>query len=241
MKKRTLLFVLIIIIGLTMLTYANEKPRVGVLRFTNTVAGTGFWVWNPKVASELQDMLISELASTHAFQVLERKEIGAVLNEQDFSASGRVSKSTLVKMGKIKGAKYLIAGTVTAFEMNQKTGGHIRFKGISLGGKKIKVYIAVDVKVIDTETGEIVDTRTIEAKAKGSAISAGLSLNDFNIGGNEAKKTPVGKAIRACIVYISEYLKCSLAKVHYPKCMKKWDKMEKKRRKKTKESIDLDL
>jgi curli biogenesis system outer membrane secretion channel CsgG len=241
MRKKIVLLTLIIFFSVVLLTYASEKPRLGVLRFTNSVAGNSFWAWNPKVARNLQDMLISELASTHAFQVLERKEIGAVLTEQDLSASGRVSKSTLVKMGKIKGAKYLIAGTVSAFEMSQSTGGKVRFKGISLGGKKTKVYIAVDVKVIDTETGEIVDTRTIEAKAKGTKIGAGLSLRNFDIGGSQAKKTPVGKAIRACIVYISEYLKCSLAKVHYPRCMKKWDKMEKKRREKTKNAIDLDM
>ncbi len=241
MRKRFVLLTLVIFFSIVMLTYAGEKPRIGVLRFTNTVAGNSFWAWNPKVATDLQDMLISELASTHAFQVLERKEIGAILTEQDLSASGKVSKSTLVKMGKIKGAQYLIAGTVSAFEMSQSTGGRIRFKGISLGGRKTKVYIAIDIKVIDTETGEIIDTRTIEAKAKGTKIGAGLSLRNFDIGGTEAKKTPVGKAIRACIIYISEYLKCSLAKVHYPRCMKKWDKMEKKRREKTKGSIDLDI
>jgi len=217
-----------------------EGPRIGVLRFTNRVAGTSFWRWNNTVATELQDMLIAELYSTKAFSVLERKEIGAVLSEQDLSASGRVSQSTLVKMKRIKGAKYLIAGTVTAFEMSQSTGGKVRFKGLSLGGKKSKAYIAVDVKVIDSETGEIADARTIEARAKGSAVGAGLSLRNFGISGDKAKKTPVGKAIRACIVYISEYLKCSLAKVKYPKCMKKWDKMEEKRREKTKSAIDLD-
>ncbi len=241
MKKKILVFVLVLFVGSIVMLYSNEKPRVGVLRFTNTVAGTGFWVWNPKVASDLQDMLISELQSTGAFQVLERKEINAVLSEQDLSASGRVSKETLVKMKKIKGAQYLIAGTVSAFEMSSSTGGGISFKGVSLRGKKTKVYIAIDVKVIDAETGEIVDTRTIEAKAKGTSIGAGLTISDLSLTGGEAKKTPVGKAIRACIIYISEYLKCSLAKVHYPKCMKKWNKMEKKRRKKTKESIELDL
>jgi len=240
MKKKVLLFMLVAIFALATLTYGQEKPRIGVLRFTNTVAGTSFWAWNNKVATELQDMLISELYSTKAFHVLERKEISAVLSEQDLSASGRVSKSTLVKMGKIKGAKYLIAGTVSAFEMSQKTGGKIRFKGLKLGGKKSKAYIAVDVKVIDTETGEIIDARTIEAKAKGSAIGAGLSLRNFDIGGSHAKKTPVGKAIRACIVYISEYLECSLAKIHHPKCMKRWDRMDEKRREKTKKSISLD-
>lgn len=240
MKKKVLLFALVAIFALAALTYGQEKPRIGVLRFTNTVAGTSFWAWNNKVATELQDMLISELYSTKAFHVLERKEISAVLSEQDLSASGRVSQSTRVKMGKIKGAKYLIAGTVSAFEMSQKTGGKVRFKGLRLGGKKTKAYIAVDVKVINTETGEIIDARTIEAKAKGSAIGAGLSLRNFDIGGSEAKKTPVGKAIRACIVYISEYLECSLAKIRHPKCMKRWDKMDEKRREKTKKSISLD-
>jgi len=241
MKKTVIILTILILLGSLSVNLLAEKPRLGVLRFTNTVAGTSFWRWNNKVATDLQDMLISELFSTRAFQVLERKEIGAVFSEQDLSASGRVSKRTLVKMRRIKGAKYLIAGTVSAFEKTSSTGGKIRFKGISLGGSKTKAYIAVDVKVIDSETGEIIDARTIEAKAKGKAIGAGLSLRNFSIGGADAKKTPVGKAIRACIVYISEYLKCSLGKVKYPRCMKRWDRMEAKRRKKTKDSIDLDL
>ncbi len=33
----------------------------------------------------------------------------------------------------------------------------VRLKGLKLGGKKGKTYIAVDVKVVDTETGEVVD------------------------------------------------------------------------------------
>ncbi|MEN8154399.1 MAG: CsgG/HfaB family protein [Acidobacteriota bacterium] len=241
MKKIIILLMMIVIMGAFATELAAEKPRLGVLRFTNTVAGTSFWRWNNKVATDLQDMLISELFSTKAFSVLERNEIGAVLSEQDLSASGRVSSRTLVKMKKIKGAKYLIAGTVSSFEQSAGKSGKIRFKGLSLGGSKIKTYIAVDVKVIDAETGEIVDTRTIEANAKGKAIGAGLSLRNFSVGGTDAKKTPVGKAIRACIIYISKYLKCSLGKVKYPNCMKKWDKMEAKRQKKTQDSIDLDI
>ncbi|MEN8223587.1 MAG: CsgG/HfaB family protein [Acidobacteriota bacterium] len=240
MKKIMIIIIVLLILGPMMNTFAADKPRLGVLRFTNTVAGTSFWRWNNTVATELQDMLTAELYSTKAFSVLERNEIGAILSEQDLSRSGRVSNSTLVKMKKIKGAQYLIAGTVTAFEMSQAKGGKVRFKGLSLGGKKSKAYIAVDVKVIDAETGEIVDARTIEAKAKGSAVGAGLSLRNFDISGGKAKKTPVGKAIRACIIYISEYLKCSLAKVKHPRCMKKWDKMEAKRRDKTMGAIDLD-
>ncbi len=238
MKKITMIFVLVVLItGLSSL-YAQEKPRLGVLRFTNQVAGL-YW-WHSSVASELQDMLASELVSTRAFQVLERKEIDAVMGEQDLSASGRVDKSTLVKMKKIKGAKYLVAATVAAFEQSEAKGGKVRFKGLSLGGSKDKTYIAVDLKVIDSETGEIVDARTIEASAKGSGIGVGLDVRNFSVGGEQAKKTPVGKAIRACIVYISEYLSCSLVDGLDAPCMDKWNKMDSKRREKTKSSIDLD-
>jgi curli biogenesis system outer membrane secretion channel CsgG len=238
MKRSILLFVLVVFVLSLGNIYAQEKPRIGVLRFTNQVAGL-YW-WRSTVASELQDLLASELVSTRAFQVLERKEINAVLSEQDLSASGRVSKSTLVKMRKIKGAKYMIAGTVAAFEKTSAKGGKVGYKGFSIGGKKEKTYIAVDVKVIDAETGEIVDARTIEATIKAKAIGASARVKGFSVAGAKAKKTPTGKAIRACIVYISEYLSCSLVKGKDHSCMKKWDKMEAKRREKTKSAIDLE-
>jgi curli biogenesis system outer membrane secretion channel CsgG len=239
--KKLLLSFLAVALLMTLFTQplaAADKIRIGVLRFTNqTAAG---W-WNSQVASELSDMLASELVSTKAFSVLERKEIDAVLNEQDLSASDRVSSKTKVQMKKLKGAQYLIAGTVSAYE-DDVAGkkGAIAFKGISLGGGKNKAYIAVDMKVIDTETGEIVDARTIEANAKGSALGAGLSLRNFSVGGESYKKTPTGKAIRACIVYIAEYLECSMVKGKDDNCMEKWDEMDTKRKEKTKDSISLD-
>ncbi len=239
--KKLLLSFLAVALLLTLVSQplaAKEKIRLGVLRFTNqTAAG---W-WSGSVASDLQDMLASELVSTKAFSVLERKEIDAVLGEQDLSASGRVSSKTKVQMKKLKGAQYLVAATVSAYEENTsgKKGG-VRFKGLSLGGGKDKAYIAVDLKVIDTETGEITDARTIEASAKGSALGAGLSIRNFSVGGESYKKTPTGKAIRACILYIAEYLECSMVEGEDADCMDKFNEMDEKRKEKTKDSIDLD-
>jgi curli biogenesis system outer membrane secretion channel CsgG len=241
MKKIT-----VILIGMLMITsgmlISQEKPRLGVLRFTNQVGNLPWWTGTSRVGRELADMLSSELVSTNAFQVLERKEIDAVLTEQDFAASGRVSPATRAKMGQIKGAKYLVAGSVAAYESGVKgVGGGVRIKGVSLGGKKEKAYLAVDIKVIDTDTGEIVDARTIEATTKGSALGANVHLRggiSFGAGGHQ--KTAVGKAIRACIVYISEYLECSLVEGKDSPCMDKWNKMDEKRREKTKSAIDID-
>ena len=239
--KKLLLSFLAVALLLTLVSQplaAKDKIRLGVLRFTNqTAAG---W-WSGSVASDLQDMLASELVSTKAFSVLERKEIDAVLGEQDLSASDRVSSKTKVQMKKLKGAQYLVAATVSAYEDNASAKkGAVRFKGLSLGGGKDKAYIAVDLKVIDTETGEITDARTIEASAKGSALGAGLSLRNFSVGGESYKKTPTGKAIRACILYIAEYLECSMVEGEDADCMDKFNEMDEKRKEKTKDSIDLD-
>jgi curli biogenesis system outer membrane secretion channel CsgG len=219
------------------LAVAQEKPRIGVLRFTNeTSAG---W-WSASVGSELSDMLASELASLRAFQVLDRKDIDAVLGEQNFGDTGRLDPATKAKVGKIKGAKYLVAGTVSSYEESTKGGGAgISVGGLSLGGSKEKTYVAVDLKVVDTETGEIVDARTIEAEAKGIGVEAGLRIKGVSLRGGGFEKTPAGKAIRACVVYISEYLECSLVRGQDASCMKKWDKMDEDRRARTKGSVDI--
>jgi curli biogenesis system outer membrane secretion channel CsgG len=216
---------------------AQDKPRLGVLRFTNhTSAG---W-WSASVGEELSDMLASELVSTGAFDVLERKEIDAVLGEQDLGESGRIDPATKAKIGKIKGAEYLVAATVSSYEEGTSGGGAgVRVGGLSLGGKKDRTYIAVDLKVIDTTTGAIADARTIEAESKGSGFGAGVNLRGISLAGDTFKRTPAGKAIRACIIYMSEYLDCSLVQGKDASCMKKWDEMDRKRRQKTKGAIDI--
>ena len=238
MKKIILVALLSVAIFTVSQALAQEKPRLGVLRFTNdTRAG---W-WGGSVGRDLQDMLVSELASMKSFQVLERKELEAVLGEQDLGASGRVDRNTAAKIGKIKGAKYLVASTVSAYEEGTSgQRGGISIGIISLGGKKATAYMAVDLKVIDTTTGEVIDARTVEAtsESKGSSMGFNIPYVSGNLGKEE--KTPAGKAIRGCIMEIAEYLQCSLTKGKDSDCMREYEAKERSRREKTKKSIKLD-
>ena len=241
MKKAIVVIGLLAVLGSAFVVAGRaagqEKPRIGVLRFTNqTSAG---W-WSASVGSELSDMLTSELVSTRSFQVLERKEIDAVIGEQDLGASGRIDPATKAAIGKIKGAKYLVAGTVSSYEEGTSgQHGGVSIGGLSLGGKQQKTYVAVDVKVVDTETGEIVDTRTIEGEASGSGLGGSVSIGGISLHGGGFDKTPAGKAIRGCIIYISDYLECSLVRGKDDRCMKKWDDMDKARRERTRGAIDI--
>jgi curli biogenesis system outer membrane secretion channel CsgG len=215
---------------------AQGKPTIGVAEFKNE-SGAGWW--RGGVGWELAGMLSNELAATGAFKIVERSKLESVLEEQNLAASGRVKAGTGARIGQLTGAQYLIMGTVTAYEEDvASTGGGISFKGISLGGKKENAYLAVDIRVVNTETGEVDFVRTIEGNAKGGGMSVGISRGGFGGALASEKSTPAGKAIRAAVVLTSDYLECVM--VDRNGCESKFQAADDRRRAKTRESLDLD-
>lgn len=213
-----------------------DKPVMGVAEFRNNTSA--YW-WGGGVGWELSGMLTNELAATDAFTMVERSKLESVLREQDLADYGRVSKDTGAKIGQLTGAQYLVLGTVSAFERDvADTRGGVGFRGIRVGGKKEDAYIAVDLRVVDSTTGEIKFVRTVEARTSAKGINLGLYRGGF--GGNLSKesKTPTGKAIRAVIVEIADYLECAMVK--QDGCMAEFDAKESKRRESLKEGIKLD-
>ncbi|HEX7708473.1 MAG TPA: CsgG/HfaB family protein [Thermoanaerobaculia bacterium] len=234
MKLRIVSAVLLMLASTAL--FAASKPSLGVAEFTNDTNAS--W-WYSDVGRDLSGMLTNELAGTGQFKVVERSKLEGVLDEQDLAASGRMNKATGAKIGKLTGAQYLVYATVTAFDTKTAgTGGGVSFRGVSVGGKKEEAYIAVDLRVVDTTTGEIAYTRTIEARASSGGVNVGLYRGGF--GGNLGKyeNTPTGKAIRAMIMEISEYLGCAM--VDQDDCLQEYQAKEKSRRDKTKKSIKLD-
>jgi curli biogenesis system outer membrane secretion channel CsgG len=216
--------------------HAASKPVVGIAEFKKSVSVN--W-WGGQVGRDMADMLANELMGTKKFRVVERQKLNAVIAEQDLAASGRIKRGTGAKTGELTGARYLITGTVSSYEEDvADTGGGLSFKGISLGGSKGKAYIAIDLRVIDSSTGEVVDSRTVEANSS----KGGLRLGFFKggLGGNfkTKKKTPAMKAVRAVIIEITDYLACSM--VEKDGCLSDYDAKESRRRAKTKGSISLE-
>lgn len=213
-----------------------DKPVMGVAEFHNT---SGAAWWRGGVGWELSGMLTNELANTKKFRVVERSTLEPVLREQNLAADGRVSKGTGAAVGNITGAQYLVMGTVSAFEENVAgTGGGISISGISIGGNKKEAYIAVDLRVVDTTTAEIAFNRTVEARSGGFGVNLGLFKSGFGGALKNEKKTPAGKAIRAVLVEISDYLTCAM--VTQGDCMAEFDAKEAKRKESLKNTIKLD-
>jgi curli biogenesis system outer membrane secretion channel CsgG len=217
-------------------TASAQKPVLGVAEFRNqTAAG---W-WRGGVGWELSGMLSNELAGTEKFRVVERSKLEAVLREQDLGASGRVRQGTSAKIGQLTGAQYLVLGTVSAYEeKTQGTGGGISIGGFSVGGRSDEAYIAVDLRVVNASTGELDFTRTVEARSGGFGLSLGAYRGGFGGNLSQYENTPAGKAIRAVLMEISEYLGCVM--VDKDSCVAEYKEKEQKRRDKTKSSIKLE-
>lgn len=236
-RKTVVMFFVIAVLSCLLAPSAMAgKPSVAVSEFTNdTSAG---W-WGSGVGEDLAAMLSNELSSGGKLKVLERKNMDAVLSEQDLAETGRINKKTAAKVGQITGAQYLIMGTVSSFEEDtSSTGGGISIGPITLGGQTSDAYVAIDLRVIDTTTGEVAYSRTIEGRASSSGVDVGAY---FDIAGGSLgsqKRTPAGKAIRACLVECAEYLECVM--VDQDGCEAEYQGKEKRRREKTKSAISLD-
>lgn len=215
---------------------AKDRPILAVAEFKNQ-SGAGWW--RGGVGWELAGMLSNELGSTGDFRLVERSKLESVIAEQNLAASGRIAEGQGAQMGQLAGAEYIVLGTVTAYEESTKSsGGGLSFKGFSVGGKSSEAYLAVDVRVVDANTGIIEYVRTIEGTSKGSGISFGAYRGGFGGALATESKTPAGKAIRAALMEITDYLGCVM--VDQGRCMDEYDAKEDRRRDRTKSALDLD-
>ena len=196
--------------------YDGPKARLAVGQFQDKTAKggwTGGWFgmygleWR-QIGDGMRDMLTTALFNSNRFIVLEREQLDEVLREQDLGDTGRVKKGTEAPIGEIYGAELLITAAVTEFEGSSKgVGGGTRILGVRVGGGVKKGHIAIDIRIIDTKTSQIVAATSVEGNstsfgAEGSTWVGGslpLSLGGFN-------KTPVEKAIRVCIQKAVEYI-----------------------------------
>lgn len=214
----------------------DGRPTVGVAEFKNE-SGAGWW--RGGVGWELSGMLSNELSSSGDFRVVERSKLQNVLEEQNLAASGRIAPGTGAKIGKVTGAQYLVMGTVTSYEENtSSTGGGLNFRGIGLGGKSTEAYLAVDIRVVDTTTGEVSYSRTVEGRSKGGGLSVGVYRGGFGGSLAHEENTPAGKAIRAALVEITDYLDCEMVK--RDGCQAEYRGKEQRRREGDKKALKLD-
>lgn len=191
-----------------MAPYDGPKARIAVSSFTDKTA-KGYY----EIGDGLADMLTTALFHSNRFIVLERQQLGEVLQEQDLGAAGRIKPGTEAPVGQIEGAELLVTGAVTEFEPNAgAVGGGVIFGGlpIGLGGGGKRAHLAIDMRVIDARSSRILTATTVEGTATDiaglAAFQIGGGASELGIGLGGYKNTPMEKAIRIAILEAVNYI-----------------------------------
>ncbi len=87
-------------------------------------------------ASALTDRLRSEIMNVSSATMVERDEMDQILGEQDFQQTGCVSSECMVEVGQLVGVTQIIGGSIS----------------------KVGNTFSVNARIIDVETGEIVNS-----------------------------------------------------------------------------------
>ncbi|MBT3765856.1 MAG: hypothetical protein HN578_21870 [Rhodospirillales bacterium] len=192
--------------ALPMPSLKGPKRTVAVGKFS-TIGSFSQKYGNWDIGGGLAAMLTTELLKSDRFVVLERAHLSKVLSEQEMKAGGIVKPGTGPKLGQLAGVQLLIYGAVTEFSTDDSGGGlSLGVSGIgglpfSLGGaqESNSGKVAMDIRVVDTTTGEVLESHTVSHKVSDSAFNISGGYSGISLGGNKFKKTPLGEATRGTI------------------------------------------
>ncbi len=152
-------------------------------------------------ARGMTEMLTTALTKTDKFIVLERAALEKLTGEQDLGAGGRVNPETAPKIGKIIGAQAIITGDITEFSYAQSgMGGKLNvLHGFGAKLDRVNAQVALDIRVIDAVTGQVITSHRSQGKASMSGVSADLTRGDQSFSAAAAENTPLGKATRQAL------------------------------------------
>ncbi len=173
------------------------KKRVAVFVFDDKTDRSWHW-WNNKGVGEgMSDMLVTALVKSGNYRVVERQELDALLREQDLGASGAVTPESAAEIGKMLGVELAVMGAVTEFGYSQsKTGG--RVKGLGLGVQSQSATVAVDCRLVNTSTGEIVAADNVRKEKSAKGLKVDTRKVDFSTQ-KAFDESLVGKAAREAV------------------------------------------
>ena len=212
------------------------KPVLGVLKFQDE---TGAMPFQGGIGRVLTNILTNEIAARSSFTVVERRRLQAILEEQDLGASGRLRPGDGARIGELTGAQYLVMGTVTAFEEGvEKNSARGFFGGIGGSRESSTAYLAIDLRVVDTSSGEIAQARTIEGRTTRTAASVSIAAGGAGLGYESLHNEALAKVVRAAVVEVIDYLECTMVK--RDACIAVYADKEQRRIESTRKAIKLD-
>jgi curli biogenesis system outer membrane secretion channel CsgG len=199
----------------------GRKKRVAVFDFdyaTVQTASSALFGTNVDVGKGISDLLVTYLVKDGTYSVIERKALDKILAEQNFSNSDRANPMSAAKLGKLLGVDAIIVGSITQFGNETKNlglggaGGNLG--GFGLGGlhhKTSKAIVALDARIVDIDTAEILGVAEGKAESKRESTSLLGGGGNWHAGGGGAvdfgssdfQQTIIGEAVKGAVEQMS--------------------------------------
>ena len=184
------------------------KKRIAVINFADR-SGYGH-----NIGTGLADMLITQLVKSGKFIVIERQELEKVLQEQSLGMSGMVTPQSAARVGKLLGVELIVTGSVTEFgQKESKIGGALGRIGIGGAISRRKARAVVDIRLINSQTGEIVVAESSVGEATSTSLDH-IRFEDIDFGNPTTwDQTILGKAARKAIEQCVQIIDRAMAQI----------------------------
>jgi curli biogenesis system outer membrane secretion channel CsgG len=170
---------------------AGDKPRIAVLEIKNKADNQYWWHGGGEAA---QDVFVTELVKSGKFSVIERERLNAIMQEKGLNLSGDIDPATAMQIGKLLGADYMLAGSVTEYgeDSAEAHGRGVRgLPGFGVGKKNFTA--AIDARIFNVSTGEIVWADSARHEDSSVKVSVG------GFGGGKDDRRMFDKVMRPVI------------------------------------------
>jgi OOP family OmpA-OmpF porin len=156
----------------------------------------------------LTEMLTTSLVNSNRFILLERKAMQDMQAEVALGAGGAVSPDSAVKMGGLLGAQAMIRGAVTEYSYRKSStgAGAVFGKAVDLQRTTTEAMVALDIRIYDANTGQILDSVRADGKAKSSENSATIEIQNNKGAASSFSSTPLGAASREAIAKAVKFI-----------------------------------
>lgn len=208
MKKLLLIFSLIIFAVGIFSNFLNAqnagqlkglKKRVAVFEFDDKTEHSWHWWTGQPVGQGMADMLTTELVKSGKYSVIERQAIEKIMQEQQLGQSGAVTPQSAAKVGQLLGVELAVIGSVTEFGYKKEdTGINLKKKGFGFGIESASASVGIDVRFVNTNTGEILAADNVRKEKSKKGLSVDTRQVSFK-DKNEFDESLVGKATREAI------------------------------------------
>jgi curli biogenesis system outer membrane secretion channel CsgG len=199
----------------------GRKKRIAIFDFDYATVQSdvsSIFGSNVDVGKGICDLLVNYLVKDGTYSVIERKALDKILTEQNFSNSDRANPTSAAKIGKLLGVDAIIVGSITQFGNETKktnvggNGGGIGGFGIGgFGHKKSKAIVALDARLVDIDTAEILgvaEGKGESSRESTSLLGGGSNWNGFgggnvDFGSSDFQNTVIGEAVKAATEQLS--------------------------------------